>query len=1845
MNTIKRKLLPFIAVVVLLVCALTVTVNADTTSVHDGRVDLDATVTLDDGTVCNLFDSEGNALIWYNDASGVLQSIRADDSRVIYKCTYKFNVGNSTVGTKEAYEVSDMWIELDSGNISKTSIVVLNLMDDDVLTNNNVNLGKPVNCVKTIQWANKVLEYAFLRLDTLAIQQQAFAGCTKLKYVNIEDLTELRQIGGSQPFSGSTALFKGETVDLTGTKLVAIAGEGTFNGVPFVDIKFPATLTTLNKWSLQGTGLVNYVFPENVTKVLDSQFKKCGKLQTIYFNSTVVSIDGNVFLECYALKDVFFVGSLDQLNALLDNTSTTGNTPLWNIVGENRENLISYQDYLALPDKSGTHIVYDYSYCEAYNEAVHSAGECIGVSYPDGFENSGVFTIDCTECVVNTYEISSPMISSLGYSYDPSSTERTIIASGYSVDSELVDLYNASNGTELEIGIFFASAESVTENAPSNLDGLHYFSNGGKNNYSTYNFKVRFPAKTDENYSKFAKAQFVASSFIFDGESYYFYQGLDLGVGELESGFLSTTLNYILGDDVEDEGCTDDPASHTYGDFVITESGTCTTPATGKRVCTLCEFEQEFVDESVTGHNWSPWSESEFLTYSRSCMVCAEAQTKDFTNITTSVVSNATLTGNAWGGVSGVYNGDWDDSAVAPKGCDITIDFTLNVAVTIDRVYVKGHGKTPSTIHTYVLYEGESEYTLLGQGSFLTSSVNSSSDREIPYFEPSKIKKATAVRILVSNSSYGEDLLEEIALIKLPDTSADLTNETVTVTYDTDLGYFENPFDYSKYVATNGTTDSHPTPTHKNTDMEFVGWYLDAEFTTPVAANTVFTENTTLYSKWVYSSVCTSPSGEHTCNEWTVVTPATCSAKGEQQAICETCGKTVVASIEKTEHTPQTVAGVEPTCSTVGMADSVCCAVCGEHISGGELLPTNDNHESDYLTTIIHPTKYVSGKANGTCELCGAEFDEELPFTATEEDLSSVDVGIKYTGGKYTNEIFTNIAPLGRVYVTSYFSGTKGGSVIDNDFATFWNADTYVDGADYTADYVEIELPAEYDIGAIVLTVPNYYSYNLGNDCYVSYDIEYWDEEAQAWVYLGTVSDKNGISLGANAEASITLDAPITAQRLRASVSHASRYAPAVIYELEVFGKAHSFNYTIESVAKQATASISGKYNDWVNGAEAFLDGDINTYWTTDIRYGGPTWALLEFPSDTYISCVQFTVRNEESRTFKLEVYENGQWVQIGDTYTASQTVGGSIISNYNNTCTFNIDIEKNISKIKLTLLSDAAYWVSYVHEITPYTVVGTTNDAPTAECLHTDLSQKSVVAPTCTSTGYTVMTCLSCNAQIKTNATDMLTHSFGEYAIATPATETTVGTKIANCANCDATCTITYEQNYEAPVVTPYRHDAPAAWAQTFDDGNYSETYEWVIPQLQKYGYRATALLSITFANTHVSPWNERLTSGVFDIGSHSYNHGGYYSGSVSTSDLLSDVVEAQYWLRSSFIGQKMLTFAAPNGATSDAVAKYLTGMFIANRNGGQGYAFYNVISDLESGRSTWGNLNSYISKSDQTEGDYVFTNADGSVIYTVNADGTYTLNNSYANAGINYVFDKEANTFVNKGYSAGTYFYVSEDYRYDFYETGSYNLVDGKFVFVNDNSGEFKLVKATVGSYENAIDTLISKGGFTVECLHSLGSGSIYSSYNSTISKFEYLAKRGVWAPSYQDLVLYLKEAQSAKVETIERTSEALTINVTDELDNYMFDYALTVKVDIDDSWQSVTVVQNGVEIPLVSIDEYRASKNMSTVSCAIENGYLYIDVIPDGGEVVITANATLDETGDGNAQVGVDIWDILG
>lgn len=1096
--------------------------------------------------------------------------------------------------------------------------------------------------------------------------------------------------------------------------------------------------------------------------------------------------------------------------------------------------------------------------------------------------------------------------------------------------------------------------------------------------------------------------------------------------------------------------------------------------------------------------------------------------------------------------------------------------------------------------------------------------------------------------------------------------------QTFTVKFDTSRAG-GTPAKIPNQLVVDGGKVTAPdyVPTKKG--YVFFGWCVSGDKSKVWNFETsTVTSNITLVAVFVADG---DAGNENTCEhnfEIEEVIEPTCQAAGKITRRCTICrlqerlGPNEDPSLAKKEHlTLEEV--VEPTCAVDGYIRIYCPNGCG--MESTFIQKATGDHEYDDInwTTVIQPTKYVAGSYENPCIKCnGSPLKQVAYYTATDEELAKPQISYLYTGGSYVNEKFVNVATHGRVEVSSYYTVANGVRINDGDTLTAWNADTYVDGANYTADWFTLDFMVNYEIGAFRFVLPNYTAWELGEGCYVSYDLEYWDSEKNDWVYIGEISDKNAQSIGINCQLMLELDSPIVTNKIRAKVTHAGRYTPASVYEIEVFAKTQKTQRLPVSVNQEATYAISGKFNEWVNGADAISDKNSGTFWTSDARYNSAPWATIEFATEKFISAVQISTKATQGRRLKLEIMENGEWVTVAGKLEvpASGQLTQGVIQNSGGVCTFNVDIEKATTKIRVTIINEPEYWNSIIYDITPYSIVEKSyGELETMECKHANPLKGETVAPTCDATGYTIMKC-ACGFEIKSLATDILGHDFGKYVIDTPATATTIGTKKATCRvdGCGATTTLTYEENYDLPVFTPYLHNAPAAWAQTLDDGNYVEAYTWGNEFFAKYGARATVMMSITYSDALVSIWQEHFEKGIFDLGSHSYNHTTIYSSAVSESALYDEVIKAQYWFRHNFRRQVVLGFAAPLGETSVGVAEYLTGPFAANRNGGDTGIFYNTINQLNA-RKVWGDLNSYISKADQTEGIYLFVNKKGGsfVISSTTEDGkniytwddkasasTVVLNNIYGDYVTvnksdlkNYIFSWDEMTFVeNEATGNGSYRYFDNDYRYEYFETGSYNYSDGKYEFVDDNSGDFKLVKVTISEYEKAIDKLVSVGGFTVECLHTIAqsSGVIYTKYQPTVSKLEYLNKQGLWAASYNDLVQYLKETLNATIGMLERTDSIIRLNVTDNLDDYMYNHAVTVKVDIPDSWTTVTATQNGKEIPLVDMTEYKKTKNMANISCAIEDGYLYIDVIPDGGEIVITAGEKNDGVNDYEDRVTV-------
>lgn len=1088
----------------------------------------------------------------------------------------------------------------------------------------------------------------------------------------------------------------------------------------------------------------------------------------------------------------------------------------------------------------------------------------------------------------------------------------------------------------------------------------------------------------------------------------------------------------------------------------------------------------------------------------------------------------------------------------------------------------------------------------------------------------------------------------------------------------------------------------------------FTGWYAGKKSSSRWDFDTqTVTEDVNLKAWYAGGSSC---SHEATTKNEEKSYAATCTKMGLEVVVCNKCRLEIKTPLPATGHNEQ-FESVPVTCAQNGYDRKYCANEgCTYEIITNEKPATGLHDWGNKFVTLVEPTKYVGGKEAKTCTVCGQYQVFTIPsFAEMEGDFDNKEIGdYRYTGGDYVDAPFVDIAKYAGTESSSYYTVCYAKNAADGATGTFWCADTLANGINPIGDTLTLTFAKDFTIGLISILVPHYSAWELGEDCYVSYDLEALIDGE--WVVLKELNDKDATPSGISATITCEFESPITTSAIRLVVTNASRHAPAMVYEVEVMADVNDIERVSKDLLSVSTLASSGKYNSWATGAEALIDGSLSKGWQTNIRNLGDTisecFASLTFPDAQLVTAVQFAVGANANKAFSVYYLdENDEW-ELACSYTLSR--GNTIkvtgdsdgdgspdgveieLDDGSKLYQFTCEIDKFTKGVKLSVEKDDP-WSSFVYEFTPYSVVqqAVVDKLDVYEgCPHNAYKIVETVEPTCLASGYSWVECYGCGLRLKTDATDALIHTWGDFVITTEATATVAGVKTATCTTCGGTKTTAYEAGYKDATITTYYHDAPAAWSISLDDGNYTTTYDWIIPKLQERGWKATIAIAICFSDSLADKWqNEYFKSGAFDLASHSYNHAGIYSGKISEPSMIDDVHTAHYWFMNKFPGQRILGFATPNGTTSDGTSSFVLGLMSTCRNGGGPNEFWVTPSELSS-RRDWGYINSYISKADQTEGPYIFVDAEGKVaghykkitqepvideetgeqavdengnllwntldepIYEFTDKGSYSATGSWIDgdsgthlllktpndyyhlvakadieANTNYVYDKTVNSLVNMGRVEGTYIYTKTtdangkltDSVYSWVELGSYDKnSDGTFTFRNDNNGAYKLNHPALGSYEKGINQILTAGGWTVECLHCIEpdhtkTNQIWSSYASTNSKHQYLEQTGIWVGSWTEVTQYLREAANATLTTVSRTDAQIVLTLTDTLDDYMFNFPLTLKVDINDDW---------------ALTGIKATQNGKEVYSFVKDGFAFVDAVPDAGEIVITPVTLCDD-----------------
>jgi len=118
--------------------------------------------------------------------------------------------------------------------------------------------------------------------------------------------------------------------------------------------------------------------------------------------------------------------------------------------------------------------------------------------------------------------------------------------------------------------------------------------------------------------------------------------------------------------------------------------------------------------------------------------------------------------------------------------------------------------------------------------------------------------------------------------------------------------------------------------------------------------------------------------------------------------------------------------------------------------------------------------------------------------------------------------------------------------------------------------------------------------------------------------------------------------------------------------------------------------------------------------------------------------------------------------------------------------------------------------------------------------------------------------------------------------------------------------------------------------------------------------------------------------------------------------------------------------------------------------------------------------------------------------------------------------------------------------------------------------------------------------------------------ASYAMMEKKFAYVQEKlknnDLWMALFREGCLYGQERDTAHLAVQEKSSAKIVFNLTDEMDDSLFDFPLTIKVRLDSSWKTATAKQGAQSVECKIVQHAGAN-------------YALVQAVPDRGPVVLS------------------------
>jgi len=148
--------------------------------------------------------------------------------------------------------------------------------------------------------------------------------------------------------------------------------------------------------------------------------------------------------------------------------------------------------------------------------------------------------------------------------------------------------------------------------------------------------------------------------------------------------------------------------------------------------------------------------------------------------------------------------------------------------------------------------------------------------------------------------------------------------------------------------------------------------------------------------------------------------------------------------------------------------------------------------------------------------------------------------------------------------------------------------------------------------------------------------------------------------------------------------------------------------------------------------------------------------------------------------------------------------------------------------------------------------------------------------------------------------------------------------------------------------------------------------------------------------------------------------------------------------------------------------------------------------------------------------------------------------------------------------------------------------------------------------------VDAAIQENGWSVYLHHGVEGDYQFAAtpLNALSQNLDYIAKNRdkVWCETFGNVARYIKERDAVTVKKKASDDKSITVEITDNLDNKIYNYPLSIRLPVESDWDKPSVKQadKAIDDTIVKVDG---------------KDYLMFQAVPDGGDVVITFGATTD------------------